>query len=170
MVAVKNDESQGNPQAAEVLRAEGGAATAVSSPLSEAPREVLSLEVEYGSEAPAVVRTALSELRELGPARDDVILVASELVTNAVVHSGGSPGDTIHVLTRIGPDRVSISVHDPGLSGDRPRVRASDELQAHGWGLRIVSELAHRWGAERDRGYRVWAELRLPDPAQSGGG
>lgn len=142
--------------------AEGGSAILARSALSGASREILSLEVECGSRAPAVVRAALSRVRELGAAQDDVILVASELVTNAVVHSGALPGDTIHVRALLGRGRVSISVQDPGLSGDSPRVRGPDGLQPEGWGLRIVKELAECWGFERDRGHRVWAELCLP--------
>jgi anti-sigma regulatory factor (Ser/Thr protein kinase) len=129
-----------------------------TSPASE--RELLALEVGCGSEAPAFVRAALRQIKELGAARDDAILVASELVTNAVVHSGGSPADTIHVRAVLSRGDVSISVHDPGLSGDAPHLRGADILQAGGGrGLRIVKQLARRWGFERDRGYRVWAEL-----------
>lgn len=122
-------------------------------------RELLVLEVGCGSEAPALVRAALSQIRELGAAREDAILVASELVTNAVVHSGGSPADTIQVRTVLTRGDVSISVHDPGLSDDTPRLRATNALGASGQGLRIVNQLARRWGFERDRGNRVWAEL-----------
>lgn len=137
--------------------------------LSEAACEILSLEVECGSSAPTVVGAALGKLKELGPARDDAILVASELVTDAVVHSGGSPGDTVHVRAALGQGRVSISVQDPGLSSDSPRVRGSDGLRAHGRDLRIVNERADRWGFERDRGRRVWAELRLSSAATASG-
>jgi len=162
---VDNEESQGIRRAAELPSITGGVAIPTSSALSEASGEILALDVECGSRAPAVVRTALNQLRELGPARDEVILVASELVTNAVVHSGGSRGDTIHVRAALDGGRVWISVHDPGLSADSPQVRDSDGLQAHGWGLQIVKELADRWGFERDHGYRVWAELPLPSAA-----
>lgn len=127
-------------------------------------REVLALAVACGSEAPATVRWALREISELGAARDDVLLVASELVTNAVVHSGGSPADTIEVRAVLTGGSVSISVQDPGRSGVSPRLRGEDAL-AGGWGLQIVRQLAHRWGFERDRGHRVWAELQLPSGA-----
>jgi anti-sigma regulatory factor (Ser/Thr protein kinase) len=125
----------------------------------EHERELLVLEVGCGSEAPALVRAALSQIEELGAAREDAILVASELVTNAVVHSGGSPADTIQVRTVLIRGDVSISVHDPGLSDDTPHLRDADVWQASGRGLRIVNQLARHWGFERDRGYRVWAEL-----------
>ena len=129
---------------------------------SETSREIFSLEVECVSSAPAVVRAALKRVEELGPARDDVILVANELVTNAVVHSGGSPEHTIGVRAALGGGQVSISVRDPGLSGESPWVRGLDGGRPGGWGLWIVKQLAHRWGFERDEGCRVWAELGVP--------
>jgi anti-sigma regulatory factor (Ser/Thr protein kinase) len=142
--------------------AEMGDAVLAHCASSEASREIFSLEVECVSRAPAVVRAALGRVGELGLARDDVVLVTNELVTNAVVHSGGSPEHTIGVRATLGEGHVSISVQDPGLSDDSPRVRRSDGLRPGGWGLRIVKELTHRWGFERDEGCRVWAELRVP--------
>lgn len=165
--AVHKSSLNGTRHAAEPVSADGGVAIL---PGSEASRELLSLEMECGSRAPGVVRVALGQLSELGPARDDVILVASELVTNAVVHSGGSPGDTVQVRAALGRGRVSISVHDPGSSEGSPQLAGEDDLAAGGWGLRVVNELAHRWGFARDQGYRVWAELRLPPAARPGGG
>jgi anti-sigma regulatory factor (Ser/Thr protein kinase) len=106
-----------------------------------------------------LVRAAFSHIGELGAARDDAILVASELVTNAVVHSGGSPADTIHVRAALIRGEVSITVRDPGLSGDIPHLRHTDASETGGRGLRIVQQLARRWGFELDPGHRVWAEL-----------
>ena len=123
-------------------------------------RELLVLEVGCGREAPATARAALRQIKELGAAQDDAILVASELVTNAVVHSGGSPADTIQVRVVLMGRDVSISVHDPGLSDDTPHLRdTSVVVQAEGQGLRIVERLARRWGFEFECGHRVWAEL-----------
>jgi anti-sigma regulatory factor (Ser/Thr protein kinase) len=117
------------------------------------------LEVGCDHEAPAIARRALRQIKELGAAHDDGILVASELVTNAVVHSGGSPADTIQVRAVLMGADVSISVHDPGLSGDTPHLRDTSVMQAECRGLWIVEQLARRWGFELDRGQRVWAEL-----------
>jgi anti-sigma regulatory factor (Ser/Thr protein kinase) len=159
---VENEHSQKHRSTADCSAPEEGVSSLPSSGSAHASREILSLEVKCGSRAPAFVRMALGQIEGLGPARDDVILVASELVTNAVVHSGGSPADTIQVravLTRTG---VSISVQDSGLSGDSPRLQEVDALAAGGRGLRIVKQIAHRWGFEHDRGHRVWAELHLP--------
>ncbi|MHB1568218.1 MAG: ATP-binding protein [Solirubrobacteraceae bacterium] len=93
----------------------------------------------------------------MGAANDDAILVVSELVTNAVAHSGGSPADTIQVRAVLMGGDVSISVHDPGLSGDTPH-RDTDLMQVGGRRLRIVNQLVRHWRFERDRGHQVWAE------------
>jgi anti-sigma regulatory factor (Ser/Thr protein kinase) len=121
-------------------------------------RELLRLEVGCGREAPAIVRAALRQIKELGAARPDAILVASELVTNAVLHSGGSSADTIQVRAALVRGDVSISVHDPGLSGDTPHLRDTDVTHAGGRGLRIVDRVALRWGCELGPGHRVWAD------------
>jgi anti-sigma regulatory factor (Ser/Thr protein kinase) len=123
------------------------------------------LNIVCAKHAPAFVRAALSKIRELDAVRDNLILVASELVTNAVKHSGGSPADTIQVRAVLRRGNVLISVNDPGLSNDTPRMRHADVARASGHGLRIVNQLARRWGVERDRGHRVWAE-----PATGRGG
>ena len=127
-------------------------------------REILSLEIGWGIEAPAVIRAALSTV-ELGDTRDDVLLIASELVTNAVTHSGGSDTDHIHAQVTLDAHGVRVSVRDPGFSDDRPRVQVTDAMSLSGWGLRIVEQLAHRWGFEDDHGIRVWAEVRFATAA-----
>ncbi|MEO8969129.1 MAG: ATP-binding protein [Solirubrobacteraceae bacterium] len=91
----------------------------------------------------------------------DAILVASELVTNAVRHSGCSEYDAIEVNVRLGAESVLIIVNDPGSSGRAADVRES--AFSGGWGLQIVEQLTQRWGAERVGGYRVWAEMATPN-------
>jgi anti-sigma regulatory factor (Ser/Thr protein kinase) len=127
----------------------------------EPEHELLWLEVRCGREAPGLVRTALRETHGLGALLDDAILVASELVTNSVVHSGGSPADTIGVRAVRLSGELSISVSDPGVSGDEPHVRVAETPQRSGRGLLIVKQLARRWGFEIDRGCRVWADLAI---------
>ncbi len=159
MVRVQSDAFEGPSPGAGRLESELDLAVVASDALPAPGRELLVLEVGCGREAPAIARAALRQIKELGAAHDDAILIVSELVTNAVAHSGGSPADMIQVrAVLIGAD-VSISVHDPGLSGDTPHLRDTSVLQAGGRGLRIVERLARRWGFELDRGHRVWAEL-----------
>lgn len=90
----------------------------------------------------------------------DVMLVASELVTNAVLHSGCTREDVVSVEFRLTPDAVTCSVSDPGRT-DTLAEPALEERLHGGFGLRVVDQLAARWGTEHENGgrYRVWAEV-----------
>lgn len=98
----------------------------------------------------------------------DVMLVASELVTNAVVHSGCSQDDVVSVEFQLSPEVVVCSVSDPGRTGKIARPAVGERLGG-GFGLRVVEQLASRWGTERQDGgrYRVWAEVAR-HPAANG--
>jgi hypothetical protein len=104
------------------------------------------------------VRDALDR-REIGWVLGDAMLVASELVTNAVLHSGCSGNETIEVRVDVRSERLRISVRDPGRSGRNAELRADQPVG--GWGLRVVEQLAERWGSERAAGYQVWAEVGI---------
>ncbi|MBP0456384.1 ATP-binding protein [Streptomyces bomunensis] len=72
-----------------------------------------------------------------GPVVDDVLLVVSELVTNALRHAGGVSGMRVAV-TRTG---VEVTVRD--ASGERPVVRRRDgDWLPGGYGWPMVSRLA----------------------------
>jgi anti-sigma regulatory factor (Ser/Thr protein kinase) len=86
-----------------------------------------------------------------GP-HDDVILVVSELVTNAVLHGGGAP---VLRLTAT-EQRLRIEVTDN--SSVLPALRPSGANG--GWGLRLVGRLGVSWGTtRRGTGKVVWCEL-----------
>lgn len=89
------------------------------------------------------------------------MLVASELVTNAVLHSGCASDHRLKVRATLQRDRLLISVHDPGISGASVQPRRPEHSALGGWGLQIAEQLAERWGSERPDGYRVWAELAV---------
>jgi anti-sigma regulatory factor (Ser/Thr protein kinase) len=130
--------------------------------MSEQAAEVLSLNIPCNRRAPGLVRAALDETEGLGWVLGDAMLVASELVTNAVLHSGCSAAELLEVKAVLASERLVISVQDPGRSGKAAEPMPADDLRPNGWGLRIVEQLASRWGSERRGGYRVWAELPLP--------
>jgi anti-sigma regulatory factor (Ser/Thr protein kinase) len=98
---------------------------------------------------------------EIESVREDALIVVSELVTNAVMHSGCDPEDTIAVRAVLAGGCLRISVHDPGRSTDAPAIPADDRRRRGGLGLRIVERIARRWGVDRGRGRMVWAELAL---------
>ena len=69
--------------------------------------------------APGVVRQALAHLPQAGYGwvLGDAMLVASELVSNAVRHSCSAEDQILIVDVRQATDRLEISVSDPGESG-----------------------------------------------------
>jgi anti-sigma regulatory factor (Ser/Thr protein kinase) len=93
------------------------------------------------------------------------MLVATELVTNAVRHSLASADDHLDVCVGMEGDRLRISVRDPGKSGRAARV-ADRRDPWGGLGLMVVDQLASSWGSQRhSNAYEVWAELPLAQSA-----
>jgi len=90
-------------------------------------------------------------------ALEDVRLLLTELITNALRHSDMVLGDEIGVRAELTDGTVRIEVHDPGRDGAvevrRPGVRGG------GYGLILVDRLTDQWGVEREDGTTVWAEL-----------
>ncbi len=86
-----------------------------------------------------------------------VVLLVSELATNAVRHSA-SPWFTVALEVHEGLLHVEVRDWGRGLD-DVPGDR--DPERAGGWGLFLVEQTADDWGLEVDRGTRVWFDLRL---------
>jgi len=123
--------------------------------------EVAQITVHCDQLAPVLVRRRLAELPELGWVLGDAMLVATELVTNAVRHSMCREDDELSVSVHEDGDQVRISVRDPGTSGGTARILEENEWFG-GLGLRIVEQLATQWGSNREaNGYEVWAGLPL---------
>ncbi len=102
------------------------------------------------------VRAAL--LDTLGPdALGQVVLLVSELATNAVRHAG-SPWFAVELERRRGVLHVEVRDGGRGLDGV-PGER--DPERAGGWGLFLVEQVAEDWGVEVAGGTRVWFDLRL---------
>ncbi len=89
------------------------------------------------------------------------MLIASELVTNAVLYSGCSGNDEIELQLDLSDDRLRLSVLDPGRTAQSARVAIDEQRASGGLGLFVVEQLASRWGADRSDRYRVWAEVAL---------
>lgn len=134
---------------------------------------MLQEQLEIGPDPTEVGRArrwARSRLAGAGVDADEslaetLILLISELVTNAVVHTGcpavlcmllpgqrgqgGAYGPT-------GPVRVEVA----DASSRPPHPRQAEGEDTNGRGLELVSGLADRWGWEREAGgKRVWCEL-----------
>jgi hypothetical protein len=123
---------------------------------------LLRLAVRCDRHAPGIARSAIERLAPLGPAAGDAMLVASELVTNAVLHADCGADDLLHVDVARAARHLVISVRGPGRSGRSATVSAFPAGAFGGLALAIVNQLARRWGAKRGNGHTVWAELQLP--------
>jgi anti-sigma regulatory factor (Ser/Thr protein kinase) len=121
--------------------------------------DVFSLEVPCDVHAPRTVRKTLAAVHDGDWVLEDGLLVASELVTNAVRHSGCGGEHRLSVEVGRRDGNLVISVHDPGLSRDVAEPAEREVSDPGGRGLQIIQRLSVRWGSERPDGYRVWAEL-----------
>lgn len=91
------------------------------------------------------------------PALQDLALVTSEIVTNAIRHAG-TPA---HLTCRlVAPDEVELAVTDHGAG--QPEVQAPDARQPGGRGLQIVAAISAAWGVEHATpgATTVWARVR----------
>jgi hypothetical protein len=84
---------------------------------------------------------------------DDLRLVSSELVANAVRHSGCPEGDPIEFQFSILPGKVRIQVIDGGEGAENLEARASNS------GLRLVEALSDRWASSAENSFNVWLEI-----------
>ena len=119
----------------------------------------LSFEVPCDLHAPMAIREILARVHDGHWSLEDGLLVASELVTNAVRHSGCGDEHSLRVDITRRAGNLLIAVHDPGLSEKTAEPVSADRSEPGGWGLQIIERLSARWGSERPDGYRVWAEL-----------
>ena len=121
----------------------------------------LELELKNTVSAPATARAAISDtLVELGidgSLGQTVVLLVSEVVSNAVRHSHAAPGLPIGLAAAVTQESVRIAVTDGG-EGFTPRPRDPERLD-DGYGLYLVDKAASRWGVERVGGTTVWFEL-----------
>jgi anti-sigma regulatory factor (Ser/Thr protein kinase) len=105
------------------------------------------------------VRDFVRQLLEGCPVVNDVILLASELATNAVRHTASGADGTFCVLVQAAGGRVRVEVHDMG-SVTAPAVRHSDPPRESGAGLAVVEAIASRWGFHGSQfGRVVWFEM-----------
>jgi anti-sigma regulatory factor (Ser/Thr protein kinase) len=92
----------------------------------------------------------------------DALLVANELVANAVDHAR-TPLDLLVSFSGVS---VLIEVRD-GSVGE-PRLQAFDRTAPRGRGLQFVDALAHRWSWKAEaHGKVVWAEMAVDGSDES---
>jgi anti-sigma regulatory factor (Ser/Thr protein kinase) len=90
-------------------------------------------------------------LGELNPLTDTAVLLTSELVTNAVVHSNSRYlGGSVSLVILESGSGIRIEVSDAGSELCSPVVKG-DVYASDGHGLFLVQTLADQWGYLRDQ-------------------
>ncbi|MEV7417401.1 ATP-binding protein [Streptomyces sp. NPDC089919] len=91
---------------------------------------------------------------------EDVLLLVSEVVTNACMHAGGPTELVLHHTA----ERLRIEVSDGSPEPPRPRP-GRGPAQPGGHGLVVLGRLARAWGwRPTEAGKTVWLEV-IPPPA-----
>ena len=125
-----------------------------------------TLELPGGRFAPRAVRAHCGEIlgeHLAGDDYDDVLVLISELITNAVRHGGAGEGETIVVHVAIAPDLLRVEVCDRG-PGFVPPAVPRPRPEGGGNGLVLLARLSSRWGVASDDATCVWFERALSPP------
>ena len=114
----------------------------------------LASELDSPARARDVVRTRLAPVL---PARrrNDLLVLVTELVTNAVRHAAPST-IVVHLAAAERIVRVEVCDDGPGFVPEQ-RPPGPDG----GFGMVLLRSLADRWGVDTDDGTCVWFELDL---------
>jgi serine phosphatase RsbU (regulator of sigma subunit) len=110
------------------------------------------------SRARRFVRSTLREWAVDDDTVDTAELCVSELVTNAIIHSGTPP----QVAVRSDGVLLTVVVQDRGGHGTVHQADDYDPMSISGRGLTLVDALTDAWSAEHSSdGTTVWFELEL---------
>jgi len=112
-------------------------------------------------EATTVARQAVRSFESLcdTPCGEDLDLLTSEVVTNALKHGPVPTENAVSLEALVFDDVVRVEVRDGGAGFEPPSPLPPGELRPSGWGLFFVNEIAHGWGVEPLPSNTVWFEV-----------
>lgn len=127
------------------------------SPMAEHATD-LPVEPVSAGRARRFVSTALAEW-QLAAITDEAILLTSEVVTNALLHTAS---ERIRLRLALLSDAIRVEVDDSSVTPPHPRNYS--ELSGTGRGLALVQAAARAWGADPHppHGKTVWFEIATP--------
>ncbi|MFJ2648981.1 ATP-binding protein [Streptomyces sp. NPDC087420] len=129
--------------------------------------QVLLVQLEVGPDPAEVGRARRwarsrlvgSGMEEDEPVAETLILLISELVTNAVVHTG-CPAVLRMLFGSGAAEAGTVRVEVADSSACPPRPRHANSEATNGRGLELVDGLADRWGWQPEgAGKRIWCEV-----------
>ena len=115
-----------------------------------------------GPDAPTRARNIVRDAVPSAELSAIATLLTSEVVTNAVRHSGLTSDETIGFCVERDEGTVRVRVSDDGPGFEKPTNPVASE--DHGFGLAMVDRLADRWGVTHDGSNEVWFEIDLLAP------
>jgi len=138
-------------------------ATAVAAAARTAPsRARRAFDVAFACEpvcvssARRITRAHLRLWNVTGELADDIVLVVSELVTNAVEHGTGG----VSFQVRYPESELRVEVTDGNSTP--AALRPADDENISGRGLFLVAGLASEWGVSND-GHTTWCAFHIPE-------
>lgn len=138
-------------------------------PTSASAGIVLRRELASPGKARACVRAALNDWHANDDETGTVLLIVSELVTNAVTHTDSA---LIRVMATLLDDVVRLVVAAEQAHEGEIRADVAADSADHGRGLFIVETTADRWGVRPIAGtgcaLAVWAEYQLSTATSRG--
>jgi anti-sigma regulatory factor (Ser/Thr protein kinase) len=125
--------------------------------------EPVELTLPRDVEAPGLARSAVGllarELEMSRPVAHTLVLLVSEIVSNAVLHSTGPDDAPIGLTAAVLDDVVRVTVTDAG-DGFVPGERDPERVDG-GYGLYLVAKAASSWGVDPTPPTSVWFEMPL---------
>jgi signal transduction histidine kinase len=111
--------------------------------------------------APRDARLAIDAQEDLPPGvHDDLLIVVTELLTNAIRHSSPTREGRIILTVRRGRDTVHVEVRNPG-SGFAAVDQRSAPGREGGYGLVAVDRISSDWGATVTDTTLVWSSIAI---------